>query len=138
MEHCGKRRNYVIQMLTDASSADNFRDHCDKRRNCSWWAISPFSTMISTFIKNCSFIYIELPYIFTYMFSRVVRYRYVVWGKGLKQEIIEMKPSENTKGKTIGTWIHGECQLTLTLSYIQYMCYLMPLQQSTFENIVAK
>ena len=37
-----------IQTRSDASSADNPWKHCDKRGNCSWWAISPFSTMFST------------------------------------------------------------------------------------------
>ena len=36
-------------MLSDASAADNFGKHCDKKRNCSKLLISPFVTTLSTF-----------------------------------------------------------------------------------------
>ena len=52
-------------MLSDTSAADDFWNHCDKRKNCSWWAISPFSTMISTIITIQTIIYRDfLQYMF--------------------------------------------------------------------------
>ena len=51
-----------------------FWKHSDKRRNCSKQAISPFSTMFSTFSHNL--------FCWQNMF-KVVCCRIVVWGKGL-------------------------------------------------------
>ena len=32
-----------------------FWKHCDKRRSCSWWAISPFAKMFSTLFKQWNY-----------------------------------------------------------------------------------
>ena len=37
---------------SDASAADNFRKQCDKRRNCSKRAISPFATNVFNFLGH--------------------------------------------------------------------------------------
>ena len=75
-----------IQRLFEASAADGFWKHCDKRRNCSKQAISPFATMFSTFFSNYTFIYWYCPSFCLDIF-RVVGCRFVVCRKGLKDGI---------------------------------------------------
>ena len=41
-----------LKLLADASAADDFSKHCDKRRNCSKQAISPFATTFFQFSKQ--------------------------------------------------------------------------------------
>ena len=45
---------YSINTHLDASTTDSFSKHCEKRRNCSKRAISPFPTMFSTKSDNCT------------------------------------------------------------------------------------
>ena len=54
---CGKGLTVLLlQTRFDASAADVFWKHCDKRRNCSRRAISPFATKFSTICSNYSYI----------------------------------------------------------------------------------
>ena len=56
-----------------------FWKHCDKIRNCSKRAISPFITMFSTLLNNYGLIYRKLPDFFRYVFEGVCCIFAVCW-----------------------------------------------------------
>ena len=68
----------------DASVADDFSKHCDKIRNCSYWAISPFATMFSTLVNNYLLIYRDFLYffknVFKVAFSRFLVFLFIWYG----------------------------------------------------------
>ena len=50
-----------------------------KKRNCSWWAISPLATMFSTQFSNQTFINEHLSCIFPIFFERRLLYNWCIW-----------------------------------------------------------
>ena len=84
LTNCSSKNNVLtlsrLQTHFDAISAGDFWKHCGQRWNCSWWAISPFAIMSLTlftifygdFSGFCHYVY------------KVVSYRFVVCGEGLR------------------------------------------------------
>ena len=66
-----------IQILSDAFAAEDFHQHCGKRRNCSELAISPFAIIVSTHFNNNTFIDFFCLDVF-----KVVFLTFAVCGKG--------------------------------------------------------
>ena len=62
---------FPLMTHSDACAADDFWKHCDKRRNCSKRAISPFATMFSVDFSNYTFIYRDLPCFCMFVFKVV-------------------------------------------------------------------
>ena len=99
-----------IYTVSDAFAEDKFWKHCDRRRNCSKQAISPFATMFSILFSNCTFIYRYFPRFWLIVF-KFFYCRCVVCGKGLRvSHNLEFNPIQP----------------------------LMHLEQTTFENINEK
>ena len=67
---------------SDTFAADDLWKRCDKRRNCSWWAISPLATMFSTLFNDYTLICGDISHFCQYVF-KVVSCIIVVCGKGL-------------------------------------------------------
>ena len=66
----------------EASAADIFWKHWDKRRNCLKRAIYPIATMFSTYFSSYTCILRAFPCVCLYTF-KVICYRFAVFGKGL-------------------------------------------------------
>ena len=69
-----------MQKLSDASEADNFWKHCDKRRNFSWCAISPFATIFSI-ILNCYTFILWRFYIMSKQTLTFILWRFYIMSK---------------------------------------------------------
>ena len=62
-------------MFSDDSAADDLWNHCGKRRNCSWWAISPSAIRFQLYKIIMIIIY------WVYLNFKVVCCRFIVYGK---------------------------------------------------------
>ena len=74
----------------DVSAADIFWKHCDKRRNCSKQAISPFATIFSISLSNNTYNCKMFPYFWVDIFN-VICCRFAVCGKGLINFLHDLK-----------------------------------------------
>ena len=55
--------------VSDVSTADNNWKHCDKKKNCSYWAVSSFAVMFSTLFKYYTIVYRGFQYFFLRCFE---------------------------------------------------------------------
>ena len=55
--NCGLLLTHMKQTNFEASAADDNWKHCDKRRNCSLWAISLFGTIFSILFHDSTYIF---------------------------------------------------------------------------------
>ena len=100
--------------------------HCGKRRNSSFWVISPFATMISNVVcsiclKTC--LHFVKGYVILYHDTSIIS----VVNTSFLQIFFKNK----------WRWIMMSSQVNCLL-FPTYRHFLTPLQQMTFETIVAK